>query len=279
MTPEQKSHLIKNYPARSIDQLAKELGLDRREIRREISKLQPQKQPTQKNAGAHSAAFRHGFWLHALIALFLTAFTFIIYSPALSYPFSNWDDPTYVTENPLIKQISTEHLKRIFTKPYYALYLPLTMLSYSLNYYFSHLDPFAYHFTNLMLHLMSMLLVYATVQVLTGEWLVAAAVSVLFGIHPVQVESVVWISERKNVLSGFFILSSFFLYALSRRTRSWRGWSLAGSFVFFGMACFSKPISVILPVLMLVFDWCYGYLERGLKAVRSYLPMFFLAVI
>ncbi len=139
---------------------------------------------------------------------FILTITFISFSPSLKNDFANWDDNFYVTENPLIMELSWKSIKTIFNQYYIGHYHPLTLLSYSLEYYFFKLNPLVYHLTNLILHLMNGLLVFLMILMLKGGVLTSLVVSLLFGIHRLQVESVVWISERKDVLYTFFFLGS-----------------------------------------------------------------------
>lgn len=200
---------------------------------------------------------------HALAVLIVIAAVFTVFASSVHFPFTDWDDPHYVTENPDIRGFSWPHVKAMITRPW-AIYVPLSMLSYAVDYALYGLDPFGYHLTNLVLHLANAVLVYGLVFVFSGEWVVALATALFFGIHPVQVESVVWVAERKNVLSAFWLLLSFAAYNKNA----------AASFVLFLLACLSKPSVVVFPLLIWVLD--RSGLGRAARKWKFYLP--FLAV-
>jgi len=141
--------------------------------------------------------------------------TLILYLPCLHYDFmKTWDDQIYVTHNPLIKDLSFDGIKRIFKEDrgLYANYHPLTILSLALNYH-EGVSSFPFHLTNVILHLLNTILVFIFIYLVSGKKLfVAAVTALLFGIHPMHVESVAWISERKDVLYTFFYLLSLISY-------------------------------------------------------------------
>ncbi len=220
----------------------------------------------------HEKVFLPKYWHHTLVIFFLALISFFLYSHTLSYPFMNWDDPKYVTETTTIRPLSASSLKEMFTGSYVSIYVPLTILSYTFDYQIFHLNPFGYHLTNLILHLLNISLVYSLIYFLTKEWMISIAIALLFAVHPVQTESVIWIAERKNVLSSLFFLLSLLSYASGRfqKTTSKIPWILC--FLFFLAGCFSKPNVVVLPLLLIAFDLSYGYFKKE-KWLR-YLPFF-----
>lgn len=157
--------------------------------------------------------------LRIIIPVFLILVIVIVsFYPCLQNKFTNWDDDLYVTDNKTIQSAGPAKLKNIFTTLFIAHYQPVTVLSYALEYHFFKLDPFYYHLTNLILHLLNCLLVFWLIYLLSNSLLVAALTAVFFGIHPLQAESVAWISERKNLLYAFFYLGAMisYIYYLSR---------------------------------------------------------------
>ena len=127
--------------------------------------------------------------------------TFIAYLPALTADFVNWDDTDYVVKNAAIRSFSNFH--DIVIKPVQGNYHPLTMLSLAFNYAMSGLKPGSYHFLNLLLHLINTVLVFKLASRLSAKNnLIAFTTALLFGIHPMHVESVAWIAERKDALSS-----------------------------------------------------------------------------
>src|SRR3989338_7954965 len=123
------------------------------------------------------------------VVLLITAISFI---PSLYNGFTNWDDGRYVTENPLIRDLSLENTGRIFSSLHHNMYKPLTLLSYSIEYHFFKLDPLGYHTTNLLFHLLNCVLVFWLIFILSKNSWVAFITAALFGIHPLHVESVAW---------------------------------------------------------------------------------------
>ena len=153
---------------------------------------------------------RRKLWLLPCILL-LTA---LVYLPALSNGFTNWDDPAYVTQNPYVKAFTRDNIKALFTRFYANNYQPLTMLSLAIDYRIGGMEPRAYHFTNVLLHVVTTGLVFLLVLLLAENVTVALVVGVLFGVHTLHVESVAWISERKDVLYGLFFVASLVSYVL-----------------------------------------------------------------
>jgi protein O-mannosyl-transferase len=184
--------------------------------------------------------------------LSIVVITFFVFFPVIKHDFIFWDDPEYVLNNPHIKSIN---LKDLFGTFYFGNYHPLTMLSYSFEYMNWGFNPAAYHFNNLFLHLFNTVLVFHFVYLLTGktELKTALITSLLFAIHPMHVESVAWVSERKDLLYGlFFILSMiFYLNYLSTENKKF----LLFSFLAFLFSLLSKAQATSLPVVLLAIDF------------------------
>lgn len=123
MNEGQRDYLVKNYQSKSVKALASELGLDRKDIQRELRKMLA--------ARAEKARPALPRWIHSLAVGAILVAILLIYGKSLSYPFLNWDDPQYVTENRLIRSFSRENLAEIFTRPHFSLYIPFTLLSYA----------------------------------------------------------------------------------------------------------------------------------------------------
>ena len=177
----------------------------------------------------------------------------ISYLPCLKNDFINWDDQQYVTENKLIMEWSGGNIETIFNSFYMGHYHPLTLLSYSLEYRFFKLNPLIYHLTNLILHLMNGLLVFLFIFLLRGEVLTSLMVSLLFGIHPLHVESVAWISERKDVLYSFFFLGSMVVYLKYLKTKGGKYYFL--SLILFFLSLLSKSMAATLSVVLFLCDY------------------------
>lgn len=208
-------------------------------------------------------------------AFLLAAACFAAYFPAFDAGYI-WDDDNYVTENYTLRTL--DGLRDIWLKPAATpQYYPLVHMTFWLEYQVWELNPTGYHATNVCLHLLNALLLLHILRLLGVPW--AFACALLFAIHPVHTESVVWITERKNVLSGFFYLAS--LAALlksaddteSAHSSHRRKFLLYGfGFVLYLMALLSKTVVVTLPVALLIcLYWRNGVVRR--KDLMSVLPM------
>ena len=200
----------------------------------------------------------------------------ISFFPCLKNDFINWDDPQYVTENKTITELSWRNIKTIFSSFYMEHYHPLTLLSFALEYRFFKLNPFAYHLTNLILHLLNTLLVFWLIWMLTGRVWICLGVSLLFGIHPLHVETVTWISERKDLLYSFFFLGSLILYLAY--LRGGRGRYYVFSLTLFLLSLLSKSMAVTLPFVLFL---CDILLPRKMdrKCLVEKIPFFIMAFI
>src|SRR5207247_7552376 len=145
------------------------------------------------------------------------------YLPALDAEFITWDDTTYVTANPHLRGLSWSTTAWAFTTFYTGNWHPLTWLSLALDYQMYGLHPRGYHFTSLLLHVANTLLVFLVLHRLTGALWRSTAVAALFGLHPLHVESVAWVAERKDVLSALFWLLTIAAYMRYLRQRAWQG--------------------------------------------------------
>lgn len=220
-------------------------------------------------------------------ALLIALVTFLVYLPALKNGFVNWDDDVYVYENLNIRSIDLAFLKWVSTAEVSSLWHPLTVISYAINYAVWKLEPWGYHLTNNLFHTFNTILVFMLVSQLLKQYgisedrrhkatiIVGSATSLLFGIHPLHVESVAWISERKDVLSAFFYLSSVLAYlkyvsAINSKKRIFYTVSL----ISFILAIMSKPMAVSLPIVLLILDFYpLGRLtaRKGFRSIMSIL--------
>ena len=205
--------------------------------------------------------------------LFLAVFTFVIFSPALKYDFVNWDDDVNIYENENVIQFD---LKGIFTNHVIGNYNPLTTLSFALEYQMVGEKPFLYHLNNLLLHVLCTLLVFLLMRKMGLSFLVSFLVALLFGIHPMRVESVVWITERKDVLFGaFFLLSLVFYTDYIRKDKNFLLILSLGVFV---ISLLSKIQAVALaPTLLLIDYWFSRKINK--KLILEKIPYFLLALV
>jgi len=197
--------------------------------------------------------------------IFLTALsllTVIIYLPGLYGSFLNWDDNEYVVENFLLRDMNWANIKAIFTDYFHGHYHPLTLISLMIDFRIGGLDPRTYHLTNLIIHLLNTVLVFLLIRKLTKKDLIAVIAATLFAIHPMNVESVTWITERKNLLMGFFFLVSLLQYL--KYIDSFKSRHFYLSFFWFMIAVLSKGVAIVLPLVLFGIDYLYkrNLLER-----------------
>lgn len=191
---------------------------------------------------------------HLLIFGALLVVVSYLYYPTTNYAFlDTWDDPEYVTENPKIRSLAPANLVRIFTSFDVGNYAPVHILSHAVEYYFFGMDPFGYRFVNVILHFLNSILVFLVVRRICSQDIIALLVALFFTVHPLQVETVAWISQRKNLLSTFFMLLSFVFFMQYRSTE--RVSQYRASLIFFIVALLSKISVVVLPAYMLMYDF------------------------
>ncbi len=217
--------------------------------------------------------------IHFLIAFVIAFITWLVFKDSLENLFTNWDDPGYIQDNTFIKDLSGSGIRRIFTNPVMGNYHPLTILSYALEYSYVKFEPWLYHFDSLVLHLVNTILVYWLVLKLTGKPIVAILTSLLFGIHPMHVESVVWISGRKDVLYGlFYLLSCIFYLNYSNDKNNKKGLWYGISLLMFFLSLLSKGVAVTLPLSLLLFDYLKGRtFSKGVFIEK--IPYFLLSIV
>ncbi len=212
----------------------------------------------------HSRPVRSGRlrrWGGVGIVLIATA---LLYLPALDNGFTNWDDDRQVVANPVIRDLSPEGLKSIFSSFTVSLYQPLTSLVFAVQYRFFELNPRVYHAVNVLLHLANILLVYVLVRSLSQRTAIALIVAALFAIHPLQVEVVAWVSSLSILLSTSFYLGALIVYLTY--TRSGRMWRLVVVWGLFLLALPAKSSAATLPLVLVVID-----LYMGRRPVRRVL--------
>lgn len=196
---------------------------------------------------------------HLIPALLLLLMTISVYVPTLGHDFlSNWDDNIYITQNEAVKGVSTEHIRMAFS-PSSSMgnYAPVQVISYMLDYNLWGMRASGFHLTNLLLHAINGMLLYILVFRICGRRVWAFPAAAVFLLHPVQVESVAWLSQRKNLLAMCFFLSSlhsYHTYRLKLPRRAAPHYVMA--IAFFCTALLAKSVVVILPFVLLLLDRC-----------------------
>jgi len=246
-----------------------------------------------------------------LMAVLLVLVTMVLYWPATRCDFIGFDDDLYVTSNVYVQGgLTLDSIRWACLNPVCCNWHPLTVWSHMLDCQLFGLNPWGHHLTNVLLHALNAGLVFALLQQMTGARWRSLLVAALFAIHPLRVESVAWVSERKDVLSGFFgllVLIAYARYAKGRTQRtegrgSWSvvrsPWSLSHlpssvfyllSLFLFALGLMSKPMLVTWPLVMLLLDyWPLRRLELStlnsqlptlLRLVREKIPFFVLAAL
>ncbi len=194
-------------------------------------------------------------WQVAVLCLVLAAITFAVFGQTRNYEFVNFDDNDYVYNNPVVARgLTFRGIVWAFTHTDCNLYHPLTMLSLMGDYQLHGLHAGGYHFTNVALHTASAILLFLILRQMTGALWRSAFVAAVFAIHPLRVESVAWVAERKDVLGGFFFMLTLGAYAryVRKPDSPARYLMVAAAFV---LALLSKPTVVTLPFVLLLLDY------------------------
>ncbi|HEY2015938.1 MAG TPA: tetratricopeptide repeat protein [Bryobacteraceae bacterium] len=195
----------------------------------------------------------------------LAALVFLALSPSLRNGFTGYDDPEYVTNNTHVNTgLSRQNIAWAFTAAHSSNWHPLTWISHALDCTWFGLAPAGHHFTNLLLHTLNTVLLFLWLSGVTGSSKRSAFVALVFGLHPLHVESVAWVSERKDVLSTFFGMLSLLAYSAYVRRPGAARYLLMASL--FAAGLLAKPMLVTMPLLLLVLDW--WPLQRTTPAAR-----------
>jgi len=205
-----------------------------------------------------------------LIAAFLFAIVFCVFLPCLWNDFSNFDDPVYIKWNGHIRAgLTWKTVWWAFSTFYAANWHPLTWISHMIDIQFFDGRAWGHHLTSFLFHSANVALLFLFLSSATGLVWRSAVVAILFGVHPLHVESVAWIAERKDVLNTFFALLTLLAYVRWTRQRQFI-WYWVGV-GFFALSLMSKAMSVTLPILLLLLDyWPLGRI-RSVKALRNLL--------
>lgn len=226
-----------------------------------------------------------------VICLGLVVLVWLVFGQTLGHDFVNYDDPSYVYENPRITSgLTLASAEWAFTHVHGQNWHPLTTISHMLDGTFYGMRAGGHHFTNVLLHTAGSVLLFLALRALTGATWRSAIVAALFAIHPLRVESVAWIAERKDVLSGVFFMLTLLSYARYARRPSLGSYAVVASYLAMGLM--SKPMLVTLPAVLLLLD--YWPLQRfktatsetgsggcrapGVRLIIEKLPLFLLVL-
>ncbi len=216
---------------------------------------------------------RRDWWIYAALSLAIAA----AYAQVHDFQFVNYDDPEYVTENLHVRQgLTASGIDWAFQSTEYANWFPLTWLSHMLDVELFGLNAGRHHLTNIAIHALTTLLLFALLRKITGDRWPSASVAFIFGLHPLHVESVSWIAERKDVLSGLFYILALWAYVLYvQRPGSMR---YAAMVIFFACGILAKPMIVTLPFVALLLDvWPLNRFSR--RAFVEKIPLFAMSLV
>ncbi len=233
----------------------------------------PHKTGPSKAALQKAVTDRKTLWIGAAV---IAVITFLIYIPVFSNGFVNLDDDRYIERQQLIRSIN---LKALFVDNKYVMgnFHPLVMMVYSIIYHFFQLNPDAYHAVNLLLHIVNSCLVLLLIYKLTNSFQISFVVGLLFGIHPLHVESVAWASELKDIMYTLgFLLSLIFYVRYIKENESKKLYVY--SLLFFLFSLFSKAMGVSLTVVLFLIDF-YSDRKFTTKTIVEKIPYFILSVI
>lgn len=199
------------------------------------------------------------------VLLLIVFATLVIFAQTAGHDFINYDDNVYVYENPnLASGLTWNYIVRSFTSVYEVNWIPLTWISHGLDVQLFGLNPAGHHIINVLLHTASTGILYVILRKLTADVWKSAMVAALFAIHPLHVESVAWVAERKDVLSGFWGMLTLYYYVRYCEMPSWlRYVAVLGCYI---LGLLSKPMLITMPALLLIMD--YWPLNR-LASVRK----------
>jgi len=203
--------------------------------------------------------------------LALTTLSAVAYHNIFSNSFVNWDDPHLIINNKLIRSID---LVNIF-KEFHLIYPPLNVLSHAIDYHFWKLNPWGYHLTNLSLQILNTILIFIIFNLIFQNMRIALFTGLLFAVHPIHVESVTWLSSRKDVLSMFFFLLSFLFYVKNTKaSRKVAHIYFMGSAIFFTFSLLSKLTTVTLPFILILYDFLIDGKRCWNKIILNKIPFF-----
>ena len=217
------------------------------------------------------------FKSHFAYILLLTIITTVLFSGAVEHEFTNWDDNHYVTQNALVQDLSFQNTVRIFSSFVHSHYHPLTILSLAVDFHFWGLNPKGFIIVNIILHLLNVIMVFLILKLLSGDGYIALGAALIFAIHPMRVESVVWVTERKDVLYAFFYLLAIYHYIKYITSGENKKYYIL-TLLMFVLSLLSKALAASLPLVLLLLDY-YHARKKFLKLIIEKIPFFALSLL
>ncbi|HZQ69937.1 MAG TPA: tetratricopeptide repeat protein [Terriglobales bacterium] len=229
----------------------------------------------QKNDGLFASPEKR----NVVLCLLLIVLTLALYNPVNQHPFVNYDDPGYVTDNSHVRDgLSWNTITWAFTATEQANWHPLTWISHAFDYQLFHSNPAGHHFDSLLIHALSAVVLFLILVNGTGRVGASFFVAALFALHPINVESVAWIAERKNVLSTLLFFLAIGAYGWYAAKPCWQRYMAI--FVLFALGLMAKPMVITLPCVLLLLDyWPLGRIGKTStgKLIVEKLPLFALS--
>ena len=200
-------------------------------------------------------------WMISGVCIFLAAITWLVFGQTLRHPFVNYDDADYVVKNAQVARgLTLEGIVWAFTHVHSANWHPLTWISHMVDCQLYGLNPRGHHLTNVLLHAATAILLFLLLRQMTGTLWRSAFVAAVFAIHPLHVESVAWVAERKDMLSGLFFVLTLAAYVRYSRA-PWSPVRYSLVVLLFAMGLMSKPMLITTPFILLLLDyWPLGRL-------------------
>lgn len=224
----------------------------------------------------------NSFLLPILAGLVIVVAVWLIYRPALGNQFTNYDERAYVTENPNVQNLNAKGIQAEFSRYYMGNYHPLTMVSYQVDYALHGMKPEGYILTNIILHALACLFVYLFLLSWSGNVWAALCGGLLFAAHPIHVESVAWIAERKDVLyTAFLCMALFFGFRWIQHSGKL---DYALTLLLFILACLAKGMAVVFSPVLALLLLGYTYKTNGTLSLKSLMrvdliPFFLISLI
>jgi len=218
-------------------------------------------------------------WIYFLFIGLAIILTYIAFAPSLKNGFVSWDDEGYLFENSYIINYGWNATKAIFSHIIMANYHPITIFVYATLHHLYKFTPYYYHLFNIVFHLFNVLLVFAFIYKISKKNLTIAFVTaLLFGIHPLHVESVTWVSETKDVLYAFFFIIGLLCYMKYNDIKQKKIIFYLLSLLFFILSCLSKGMAVVFPLILVIIDFINDR-KINIKSQLNKIPFFIIALL
>src|SRR5215831_1326763 len=223
--------------------------------------------PTER----HSSRIHGGRVATIVVSVFLAVIVWIAFGQALRHGFIDYDDHRYVDQNPIVTNgLTPGGIQWAFTHVHATNWHPLTTISHMLDCQLYGLQPWGHHLTNILLQAAAAVLLFLALRNLTGDLWPSLFVAAIFAVHPLRVESVAWVSERKDVLSGVFFMLTLWAYTRYARGNAHSSFWYVTVVVLFAFGLMCKPTLVTLPFVLLLLDyWPLGRTQRSSSGARA----------